>query len=106
VEHYRPKKSEKDADGTEHEGYWWLTFDWHNFRICGGAGNRKLGSFFPLRTGCLRCAPLADHRLEDQQLLDPADEHDPALLSFTMEGRAMAATKIGDEWERLALSIR
>lgn len=41
VEHYRPKKSAKDADGTEHEGYWWLAFDWKNFRICGNAGNQK-----------------------------------------------------------------
>lgn len=41
VEHYRPKKSAKDIDGTEHEGYWWLAFDWHNYRICGNAGNRK-----------------------------------------------------------------
>ena len=41
VEHYRPKKSAKDADGTTHEGYWWLAFDWQNFRICGNAGNRK-----------------------------------------------------------------
>ena len=53
VEHYRPKKSAKDVDGTEHDGYWWLAFDWQNFRICGNAGNRKKGTFFPLRGNCL-----------------------------------------------------
>lgn len=100
VEHYRPKKCAKDADGTEHDGYWWLAFDWHNFRICGNAGNRKKGTFFPLRDGCPRCKPLGDHRLEDPQLLDPVDEHDPSLLSFNLEGRAIPAAHIADAWER------
>jgi hypothetical protein len=100
VEHYRPKKSAKDADGTAHEGYWWLSFDWTNFRICGNAGNRKKGTFFPLRAGCVRCPPLGDLRHEDAQLLDPIDEDDPALLSFNLEGRAMPAAHVTDPWER------
>jgi len=100
VEHYRPKKSARDADGTSHDGYWWLAFDWQNFRICGNAGNRKKGTFFPLRSGCARVAPLGDVRHEDPQLLDPIDEDDPALLSFNVEGRAMPAAHIRDEWEK------
>ena len=64
VEHYRPKKSAKDKDGTEHGGYWWLAFDWQNFRICGNAGNRKKGTFFPLRQGCVRVAPFGDIALK------------------------------------------
>jgi len=52
VEHFRPKKSAKDLNGVEREGYWWLTFDWHNYRICGNVGNRKKGTFFPLSPGC------------------------------------------------------
>jgi hypothetical protein len=100
VEHYRPKKSAKDADGTTSDGYWWLAFDWQNYRICGNAGNRKKGTYFPLRVGCARCMPLGDHRLEDPQLLDPIDEDDPALLSFNMEGRAVPAAHVTDDWER------
>ena len=100
VEHYRPKKSVKDADGTVHEGYWWLAFKWLNFRICGNAGNRKKGTYFPLRTGCPRCAAQGDVRLEDPQLLDPIDEDDPGLMFFNVEGRAIAAPHIEDEWER------
>ncbi|MEZ0208736.1 MAG: hypothetical protein ACAH17_00985, partial [Candidatus Paceibacterota bacterium] len=30
VEHYRPKKNAKDMNGTVHEGYWWLAFEWQN----------------------------------------------------------------------------
>ncbi|WNM63366.1 hypothetical protein [Candidatus Nitrospira neomarina] len=100
VEHYRPKKSAKDTDGKVYDGYWWLAFDWLNFRICGNAGNRKKGTFFPLRAGCPRCAPLGDLRHEDAQLLDPIDEDDPALLSFNVEGRAIPAAHVTDEWEK------
>jgi uncharacterized protein (TIGR02646 family) len=100
VEHYRPKKLAKDADGTVHDGYWWLAFDWTNLRICGNAGNRKKGTFFPLRAGCARCAPFGDLRHEDAQLLDPIDEDDPALLSFNLEGRAIPAAHVTDAWEK------
>lgn len=100
VEHYRPKKSAKDANGTKHDGYWWLAFDWHNLRICGNAGNRKKGTFFPLREGCSRCAPYGDLRHEDPQFLDPADEDDPILLSFNVQGDAIPAPHISEEWER------
>jgi hypothetical protein len=96
VEHYRPKKSARDADGTEHEGYWWLAFDWHNLRICGNVGNRKKSTYFPLRVGCPRCAPHGDLRHEDPQLLDPVDPEDPALISFNLEGRAIPAPDVTD----------
>jgi hypothetical protein len=100
VEHYRPKKSAKDADGTSYEGYWWLAFDWQNFRICGNAGNRKKSTFFPLRSGCARVGPHGDVRYEDAQLLDPIDEDDPVLLSFNVEGRAIPAAHLTDAWEK------
>ncbi len=100
VEHYRPKKSAKDADGAEHDGYWWLAFNWENLRICGNVGNRRKNTYFPLRPGCSRCAPFCDVRFEDPQLLDPADEDDPTLLSFNLEGRAIPAPHITDTWEK------
>jgi uncharacterized protein (TIGR02646 family) len=100
VEHFRPKKSAKDRDGTEHERYWWLSFDWHNFRICGDVGNSKKGTFFPLRPGCVRVGPTGDIRFEDPLLLDPADEDDPSLLSFDLLGRAIPAPYVDDEWEK------
>ena len=100
VEHYRPKKTAKDEDGTEYEGYWWLAFDWTNLRICGSAGNPKKGTYFPLRAGCGRCPPHGDIRLEDPQLLDPADVRDPSLLTFNVLGEALAAPGLDDEWDQ------
>jgi len=100
VEHFRPKKSAKDLDGTSYDGYWWLAFDWRNFRICGSVGNVKKGAFFPLRHGNSRAAPFGDVRFEDPILLDPSDEYDPGLISFDLEGRAIAAPHVTDEWEK------
>ncbi|MBI5029247.1 MAG: hypothetical protein HZB51_01870 [Chloroflexi bacterium] len=100
VEHYRPKKSAKDRDGTEYDCYWWLAFDWTNFRICGNVGNRKKGTFFPLRDGCPRIAPFGDVRLEEPLLLDPADPDDPSLISFDVEGNAIFSPAFTDPWEK------
>lgn len=100
VEHFRPKKSARDLEGDEVEGYWWLSFDWTNYRICGSVGNSKKGSYFPLRAGCLRVGIGGDIRLEDPVLLDPSDPDDPNLLSFNQEGEAIASPFIDDAWER------
>ncbi|HEX3624205.1 MAG TPA: hypothetical protein VH280_02155 [Verrucomicrobiae bacterium] len=87
VEHFRPKKSAKNMDGTEREGYWWLAFDWTNFRICGKVGNVKKGTFFPLRAGTLS-ASSANRNTDDEiyYLLDPTNRQDPLLLTFGEDG--------------------
>ena len=100
VEHFRPKKSAKDEDGTEHEGYWWLAFDWKNYRIIGSVGNPTKGTFFPLRSGCSRASPFGDLRYEDPMLLDPTDPEDPSLLSFNMLGQAIVAAHVTNSWAK------
>lgn len=100
VEHFRPKKSAKDISGTVCEGYWWLSFDWTNFRICGSVGNSKKGTYFPLREGCQRVGLGGDVRYEDPVLLDPSDPDDPNLLSFNQNGEAIASPFIDNDWER------
>ena len=100
VEHYRPKKSVKDLDGTERDGYWWLAFDWHNFRICGNVGNRKKGTFFPLRSGTHR-ASATDRNIEDEfpYLLDPTRPEDPLFLCFDENGDVKPLPDI-DDWNK------
>jgi uncharacterized protein (TIGR02646 family) len=100
VEHFRPKKSAKDADGTAHEGYWWLAFDWENYRLCTNVPNRKKSTFFPLREGCKRAKFGDDLRYEDPMLLDPTNENDPSLLSFNLEGRAIPSPAADQDWEK------
>ena len=97
VDHFRPKKRALDADKTEHEGYYWLAFDWKNYRIAGSYPNsphkddqgvtRGKWDYFPLANGCARAD--WDHRdcgSEICLLLDPANENDPKLLTFDEEG--------------------
>jgi uncharacterized protein (TIGR02646 family) len=108
VDHFRPKKSVKDKDGNEYDGYWWLAFDWENFRICGNVGNRKKGTYFPLRIERNRiCSPTDDYRLEDPYLLDPSNEDDPHLLFFNLEGKAIPNPELSEEWntKRVLYSI-
>jgi len=97
VEHFRPKKSAKDMDGNDREGYWWLAFDWHNYRICGNVGNRMKGTFFPLCEGSRVASSNARHLIEDEipLLLDPVREGDPEHLSFNEEGMANPMPGLG-----------
>jgi hypothetical protein len=92
VEHFRPKKNVKNADGTVRDpnGYWWLAFDWLNYRICGNVGNIKKGTFFPLAPNSVRATAEFPVLVEDEQplLLDPTVEEDPELLTFDEKGEA------------------
>ena len=106
VEHYRPKKRAVDGDGAAGDGYWWLAFDWQNFRICGSVGNAKKGAYFPLRPGSRRATdPNADLREEHPELLDPADEDDPVLIWFNFEGTAEPHPQLGQGWDRGRVQI-
>ena len=106
VEHYRPKSCSKNLDGTEREGYWWLSFDWRNLRVCGRVGNNKKGTFFPLRSAY---AADSNHRDIDDEvpyLLDPINKVDCTLLSFNQLGEAIPAPGL-DAWseERVLTSV-
>lgn len=88
VEHFRPKKEAKALDGVERDGYWWLAFDYMNFRVCGNVGNRKKGGWFPLQQGSL-CSTF-DARCEESEvgyLIDPIDDDDVSLIAFDEEGK-------------------
>jgi uncharacterized protein (TIGR02646 family) len=99
VEHFRPKKEAKRADATD-DGYWWLAFDYMNFRACGNVGNRKKGGWFPLQTGS-HCSTHANRceESETQYLLDPIDSDDVNLLAFDEEGKAIPVPD-SSAWEK------
>lgn len=94
VEHFRPKKSCKRFMGQRkamyEDGYWWLAYDWKNYRICGNVGNSKKGVFFPLQPGSLIATHGGYSYLnENHMLLDPACPADPPLLDFIETGKAV-----------------
>lgn len=101
VEHFRPKKSARNVKGPERDGYWWMAFEYMNFRIAGTVPNRKKGVWFPLRYGS-QCSTYL-HRCEGDEaphFLDPTNAHDVTLLAFDEEGKAIPAPGIA-RWERV-----
>ncbi len=101
IDHYRPKAS---VAGIEHPGYWWLAFDWRNWRFACRHCNSRMtdpetglvggkGDHFPLVNGEEQrikdeseCEDYEDHRREDPLLLDPTEPDDVTLLTFTRDG--------------------
>jgi uncharacterized protein (TIGR02646 family) len=101
VEHFRPKKMARNCDGEERDAYWWLAFDYTNYRLCGGVGNSKKGNWFPLKAGSL--ISTCDNRCEETEViyfLDPRDAHDVTLIAFDEEGNAIPTPGIS-QWEKL-----
>ncbi len=88
VEHFRPKNWNSSQDDPDFEGYWWLAFEWRNYRVCGNAPNRKKGSFFPLHEDSQRATSRKRHLVDDEiyVLLDPLEIADPSLISFDERG--------------------
>jgi uncharacterized protein (TIGR02646 family) len=107
VDHFRPKKKARGLDGEKREGYWWLSFEWSNYRIAGGACNTKKGDKFPVHDrGQVATSP--EDNLEDEitYLLDPTDPDDPLLLSFNEDGMPVPAVdEEGWETERARVTI-
>lgn len=92
VEHFRPKKEAKNIGSSVRDGYWWLAFNYTNFRLCGNVGNRKKGGWFPLKAGTL-CSTYDSQceESEDPYLIDPIDSGDVKLIAFDEEGKVIAA---------------
>jgi uncharacterized protein (TIGR02646 family) len=98
VDHFRPKN--RVAEAPSHAGYWWLAFDWENYRFTctfcnsrrkdqqtGASGGKQ--DHFPLVHETRRAYKAKDVGREWPKLLDPARNTDPHLLWFEPDGRAM-----------------
>lgn len=98
VDHFRPKAEISEEPG--HPGYYWLAFDWRNFRLSCHRANRPRrnpltnetggkAAHFPLVGTSIRAfSPNDNLRLEFPGLLDPTDPMDPRFVSFTPNGEA------------------
>ncbi|MEZ9864704.1 hypothetical protein AB4353_16140 [Vibrio breoganii] len=97
IEHFRPKKRLHGLEkGSKHQGYWWLAFDWENYRLSSQVCNIRVtdylsgkkvgkGSYFPLRDEGKRAASEGEEKFEDNVLLDPCNNRDVRLISFCTE---------------------
>jgi uncharacterized protein (TIGR02646 family) len=96
VDHFRPKNKVEEECG--HEGYWWLAFDWKNYRCaCTFCNSRRnfeeteggKACKFPLVNPTRRAFTLADAQALQEEIpdfLDPFDPDDEKLLWFDEDG--------------------
>lgn len=105
IDHFRPKNEAKNVDGiarADDEGYWWLAFDFENFRFssqyCNQLRKDKFNPdketrgkwvYFPLFEGSAVAKTKPRCQDEEIMLLDPCDENDPPLLTFESKGKAI-----------------
>lgn len=117
VDHFRPKN--RVAEDPDHEGYWWLAFNWRNYRYsCQWCNQRRVDAangtdggkldHFPLAPRSFRARQEADRwESEEVELLDPIDPDDWKLLTFRPNGQPTPAKLPGTrEHDRAATSIQ
>ncbi|PMN03319.1 hypothetical protein BCT41_08785 [Vibrio splendidus] len=107
VDHFRPKN--KVEEEKEHDGYWWLAFDWQNYRCaCTFCNSRRVfdeteggkACRFPLQNPNERAYTLADRdklRKERPNFLDPFNPDDEKLLWFDNDGLPTASPAATEE---------
>jgi len=102
IDHFRPKSNVKEA--PDHGGYWWLAYEWRNYRFacthCNTFGTEEARGkpggkqdHFPVRDESRRAsgprarADVPDPlEYEDPILLDPLKAGDPGFLWFNGDG--------------------
>ncbi len=91
VDHYRPKGRTKDLGGNECEGYWWLAFEWKNYRICGQLVNVKKLDVFPIVEGArANATDPVSLELEAPLLIDPVTDQ-ARLITYERDEDACIA---------------
>lgn len=122
VDHYRPKNRAKNNDGsvTLPDGYWWLAYEWKNYRLAGSFVNKRRkdkfddkeevhgkGDYFPLDlNSCVPCAVDGDIDDEVPYLLDPTSFYDTTLIGFDKDGVPISNFPKGTfEFDKVNISI-
>ncbi len=104
VDHFRPKKAAIGKDKNDYGGYWWLAFDWRNYRVCGAVGNiNKRDKFAIFRNKAN--GPNEVWQDETIYLLDPCQPFDPIKLTFNGNGEAMPLYSSGFHKEQAQYTI-
>lgn len=115
MDHFRPKKQPKELKkncaietATSKEAYWWLAFDWKNYRLAASVPNTSKHSYFPLKKGTNPITQGQDVCKEQCALLDPTNKDDVSLIAFGIDGKIYPACADTEYWkiQRVTLSKR
>ncbi|MEJ5964583.1 hypothetical protein [Flavonifractor porci] len=109
VDHFRPKNKSTKANGEciLQDGYWWLAYDYLNYRLSCETCNRPYGEggkrdIFPLKQGVDPSSPFARNEV-DYLLIDPCNYNDTKLVGFDENGSIIALSS--DQWERTRVNV-
>lgn len=107
VDHFRPKGRVRNPGEDEREGYWWLAFDWTNYRMavawCNSSHKSEEGPAkgkrdqFPLGRNCKPATTSGEVAAEKPVLLDPTSAFDTLLVDFDETGLPQP---VEDGWNR------
>ena len=111
VDHFRPKNQSTDDQGNIilADGYWWLAYDYLNYRLSCEKSNRSFESggkndMFPLKPGTI---PATQGNKNDiPLLLDPCVDSDVALIDCNEAGKIIALSSDPYEISRVEVSKR
>lgn len=102
VDHFRPKNQSVGLDNSVilDDGYWWLAYEYLNYRLSCEKCNRPFGDggkgdYFPLKAGS-QPAKFGVACEEEILLLDPCNVDDVNLIGFNEEGKVVPLTN--DPW--------
>lgn len=110
VDHFRPKGRAAQTNKLVRSGYWWLTFDWNNYRLAGQLLNVKKRDLFPVQLpGVAQATDPVSLQAEGCLLLDPLT-NDAWFVSFERidDGDCLATASPGltkPREDRVALTI-
>lgn len=109
IDHFRPKNSSKDINNNTilEEGYWWLAYDYHNYRLSCEKCNRLSGEggkgdYFPLKPETKPA--LCPNKNDTPLLLDPCVPSDVGLIDCDESGAIICLTNDGYENKRVEAS--
>lgn len=109
VDHFRPKNKSTDENDKVilGDGYWWLAYDYLNYRLSCEKCNRPFGEGgkrdrFPLKAGTL---PAKYSGKDDTPiLLDPCELRDVQLIDCDETGEIISLSSDAYEKERIRIS--
>lgn len=130
VDHFRPKSRSKQKFNykdpksksfiLKENGYWWLAYEWSNYRLSGALANKirrdrlldcdethGKGDYFPLDNSDVgrTAADEGNINCEVPILLDPFSREDVSLITFDENGEAISAGTSDYENDRVFQSI-
>lgn len=103
VDHFRPKLEAVDTfndKNSNKDGYWWMAFEYTNYRLSGSVGNVKKSNHFAVKSNYANC-PEDDISDEVIYFLDPTRPNDYKKLTVDEFGVIKPSNPNKTSWDNI-----